>query len=78
MEDEEIKYHEHDMVPVDKPAVKQAKTLCMFVLVVWAGCFWYYLQSSPATKAFVDAHDFWPCLIVGAVLVLFAIRAILS
>ncbi len=78
MNDDEIKYHEHDMVPVERTAVTQAKTLCLFVLAVLAGLIWYYLQSPPATKALIDQYDTWPCVVVGAILVLFAIRAFLS
>lgn len=78
MNDEEIKYHEHDMKPVERPAVKQAKTLCMFVLAVCIGGSCFYLQAPPATKALIDQYDTWPCLIVGAIVVLVALRAVLS
>lgn len=78
MDDDEIKYHEHEMIPVERTAVKQAKTLCMFALAICVGGAWYYLQSPPATKAFIDANDFWPCVVIGATVVLFAIRAFLS
>ena len=78
MEDEEIKYHEHDMVPVERTAVKQAKAFAWFLMAAWVGVFCYYLQSPPATKALIDRYDTWPCLIVGAIVVLFAIRAVLS
>lgn len=82
MDDKEIKYHEHDMVPVEKPAVKQAKALCWFVLAIAFGGLCFYLQAPPETKALmlslIDAYGFWPEVITGAIVALFAIRAHLS
>ena len=78
MGDEEIKYHEHDMVRVEKPAIKQAKALCLFVLAIAFGGAWFYLQSPPDTRALIDASDFWPCVITASIVAIVAIRAILS
>jgi len=72
------KYHEHKMVPVDRPAVASAKKLCMLVLVVAIPIALYYLQSPPATKALIDRYDTWPCIIVGSIVALVALRAIFS
>lgn len=82
MDDKEIKYHEHEFERVEKPAVKQAKTLCWFVLAVCVGGLYFYLQAPPETKALmlslIDAYGFWPEVITGAIVALFAIRAHLS
>lgn len=79
MEDEEIKYHEHDMVRVEKPAVKQAKALCMFVLAVCAGgIYFYFFKATHEQRMFIDTYSTWPCVIVGAIVAIVAIRAVLS
>jgi hypothetical protein len=69
---------EHKMVRVERSAVKSAKRLCMIVLVVAIPLAIFYLQSPPATKALIDAYDTWPCVIVGVVLAIVAIRAAFS
>lgn len=71
-------HHEHNMVRGDHPAVKSAKTLCLIVLAIAVVCFCFYLQSPPATKAFIDAYDTWPCIIIGAIVAMVAARAILK
>lgn len=76
--EEEIKYHEHKFVRVEKPAVKQAKMLCMFVLAICAGGAWFYLQAPGPVKALIDQYDTWPCIVVGAIVVIVALRASLS
>lgn len=78
MNDEGIKYHEHDMVRVEKPAIKSAKTLCWFVMAICIGGLFYYNQSPPATRAVIDQYSTWPCIAVGVFVVLIAIRAVLS
>lgn len=70
--------HEHKMVRSQSPAVRQAQTLCLIVIAGALGCFYYYLQSPPATRAFIDAYDTWPCVIIGAIVALVALRAVFS
>lgn len=76
--EKEIKYHEHELVRVEKPALKQAKSLCLFVLAICAGGSLFYLQASPATRAVIDQYDTWPCMVVGVIVVIVALRASLS
>ena len=71
-------YHEHNMVQSEHSAVKSAKTLCLVVLAVSVGCFYFYLQSPPQTRALIDAYDVWPCIIIGAIVAMVAARAILK
>jgi uncharacterized membrane protein YwaF len=78
LDNEEIKYHEHDFECVEKPAVASAKKLCWFVLAVLAGLIWYYLQAPPATKSLIDQYDTWPCVVVGAIVIVVALKAVLS
>jgi uncharacterized membrane protein YwaF len=70
--------HEHHMIRVEHSAVKSAKTLCLIVLAISGGCAYFYLQSPPATKAIIDAYDGWPCIIIGAIVAIVAVRAILK
>jgi uncharacterized membrane protein YwaF len=70
--------HKHKMVRSHSPAVRQAKGLCYIVIAGSFGCAYYYLQSSPATRALIDAYDTWPCVIIGAIVALVALRAIFS
>jgi hypothetical protein len=71
-------HHEHKMVPVDRPAVQSAKKLCFIVLALASGFGYYYLQSPPATRALIDAYDFWPCVVIGAIVAIVALRAAFS
>lgn len=70
--------HKHKMVRSQSPAVQQAKGLCLVVLAVSIGCFYYYLQSPPQTRALIDAYDGLPCIIIGAIVAIVAGRAILK
>ena len=79
MSDEEIKYHEHDLERVEKPAVRQAKTLCMFVLAVCVGgLYFYFFKATHEQRMLIDAYSTWPCVIVGVVVAIVALRAVLS
>ena len=66
------------MVRSDHPAIKSAKTLCLIVLAIAVGCFAFYLQSPPQTRALIDAYDTWPCVVLGAIVAIVAARAILK
>lgn len=70
--------HQHKLVRSQSPAVRQAKGLCYIVIAASLGCFYYYLQSPPATRAFIDAYDTWPCIVVGSIVALVALRAVFS
>lgn len=79
MEDKEIKYHEHDMVPVERPAVKQAKTLCLFVLAVCVGgLYFYFFKATHEQRMLIDTYSTWPCIVVGSIVAIVALRAVLS
>jgi uncharacterized membrane protein YwaF len=71
-------HHEHNMVRSEHPAVKFAKGLCLVVLAISGCCAYFYLQSPPQTRALIDAYDVWPCIIIGAIVAIVALRAILK
>jgi uncharacterized membrane protein YwaF len=70
--------HKHKMVRSQSPAVQQAKALCFIVIAAALGCYWFYLQSPPATRVFIDAYSTWPCIIIGTIVALVALRAVFS
>lgn len=70
--------HEHKMQLVENTDLKQAKTTCLFVLAIAFGCAAYYLQSPPATRALIDQYSTWPCIILGAIVAIVALRAVFS
>ena len=74
----EHEHYEHKMQIVSRPAVASAKKLCLVVLVIAGVMSFYYLQAPPATKALIDQYSTWPCIILGAIVVIAALRAAFS
>jgi hypothetical protein len=78
MGDEKIKYHEHDMKPVDKPAVASAKKFCIVVLIILTPLIAFYLTASHAVQEQIDKYATWPCAIVAVIVGIVTVRALMS
>jgi len=58
--------HEHNMVPVDYPAVSFAKTVCKIILVLCVSII-IAGYSSPVVGQFVNANSYWIVGILGGI-----------
>lgn len=55
---------------------RKVELLCMSLLVVLTPIVLFYLLSPSDVKAEIDAYDTVPCIIIGVIVIVLAVRAV--